>query len=798
MRISLNWLKEYVDIPVDAMTLAEHLTMLGLEIEAIERPGAEISEVYIGQILSIEPHPDADKLVVCRTDIGREDPLQIICGATNMKVGDKAPTAIVGATLPGGFAITRRKMRGIESFGMMCSPKELGLGEDHQGLMIFDPETPVGADAKTALGLDDVILEIEVTPNRGDWDCMIGVARELAAFYNTPCRIPELRLDETGEAATALSSVTIEDPEKCPRYIGRVLDGVRVGPSPDWLCRRLIAAGQRPINNIVDITNYVLLETGHPLHAFDYDKLAENRIVVRCARPGESMTTLDGTVRKLTPDMLVIADAKAPQAVAGVMGGADSEVGEGASRIFLESAYFNPVSIRRTSRALGLLTEASQHFQRGADPEMAFFAINRAAMLIQELAGARIAHGLLDAHPKPYVAPTIPLRHSRSNALLGTDIDGDTQRNMLQRLGFGINNITDDSCDCTAPTWRPDVTQEADLIEEIARLHGYDKIPVTLPQVRQSEMVFAPHESKLRKLRRLLVDIGLTELVNWTFSSKENVQRAKLSAEYLDMVALQNPLSENHATMRSSLIPGLLANAAFNLNHGVDRMAAFELGPVYKSFGNNDLPDERVCMGVILIGPREEPHWSKSPQPYDFYDLKGFAEAILDFFDEALNLYEKDLDTFQPRHSAVIQVNESPVGVLGKVAASVLKAFDIEKPVYLLELDLQRLLEKSKIHHQFEAIPVFPPCLRDMAVLVDRDVPVGKILAEATQAGGNLLKKIDVFDVYTGEPIPAGKKNVALSLAFQSPEKTLTDADTQKSWDRILKRLEKEFNAVLR
>ncbi|HEX72272.1 MAG TPA: phenylalanine--tRNA ligase subunit beta, partial [Candidatus Hydrogenedentes bacterium] len=628
---------------MDAMTLAEHLTMLGLEIEAIERPGAEISEVYIGQILSIEPHPDADKLVVCHTDIGREDPLQIICGATNMKVGDKVPTAVVGATLPGGFAITRRKMRGIESFGMMCSPKELGLGEDHQGLMILDPETPVGADAKTALGLDDVILEIEVTPNRGDWDCMIGVARELAAFYNTPCRIPVLRLDETGEAATALSSVTIEDPEKCPRYIGRVLDGVRVGPSPDWLCRRLIAAGQRPINNIVDITNYVLLETGHPLHAFDYDKLAENRIVVRCARPGESITTLDGAARKLTPDMLVIADAKAPQAVAGVMGGADSEVGEGASRIFLESAYFNPVSIRRTSRALGLITEASQHFQRGADPEMAVYAINRAAMLIQELAGARIAPGLLDAYPKPYVAPTIPLRYSRTNALLGTDIDGDTQRNMLQRLGFGINNITDGSCDCTAPTWRPDVEQEADLIEEIARLHGYDKIPVTLPQVRQSEMAFAPHESKLRKLRRLLVDIGLTELVNWTFSSKENVQRAKLSAEYLDMVALQNPLSENHATMRSSLIPGLLANAAFNLNHGVDRMAAFELGPVYKPFGNNDLPDERVCMGVILIGPREEPHWSKSPQPYDFYDLKGFAEAILDFFDEALNLYEKDL-----------------------------------------------------------------------------------------------------------------------------------------------------------
>ncbi len=798
MRISLNWLKEYVDIPVDADTLAEHLTMLGLEIEAMDRPGAEISEVYIGQILSIEPHPDADKLVVCRTDIGREDPLQIICGATNMKVGDKVPTAVVGATLPGGFAITRRKMRGIESFGMMCSPKELGLGEDHQGLMILEPDTPVGADARTILGLDDVILDIEVTPNRGDWASMIGVARELAAFYNTPCRIPELRLRETGEAATALSSVTIEDPEKCPRYIGRVLDGVRLGPSPAWLCRRLIAAGQRPINNVVDITNYVLLETGHPLHAFDYDKLAENRIVVRCARPGESMATLDGTVRQLTPDMLVIADAKAPQAVAGVMGGADSEVGEGTSRIFLESACFHPVSIRRTSRALGLVTEASQHFQRGADPEMAVYAIDRAAMLMQELAGARIAPGLLDAYPRPCMTPVIRLRHARANALLGTDIDAETQRNILRRLGFGIGNDTDESCDCTAPTWRPDVSQEADLIEEIARLHGYEKIPVTLPQVRQSEMVFAPHESKLRKLRRLLVDIGLTELVNWTFSSRDNVLRAKLSPEYLDMVTLQNPLSENHATMRSSLIPGLLANAAFNLNHGVERMAAFELGPVYKPLKNNNLPDERMRVGVVLVGPRQEPHWSESLQPFDFYDLKGVAETILDFFDEAVNLCENDLDIFQPGQSAEIQVNGAPFGVLGKVSVAVLKAFDIEKPVYLLELDLKHLLEKPKIHPQFEAMPAFPPCLRDMAVVVDREVPVGKLLAAAAQAGGTLLKKINVFDVYTGEPIPIGKKNVALSLAFQSPDKTLTDADTQKSWDRILKRLEKEFNAVLR
>ena len=390
MRISLNWLKELVDIDLGVDDLAHQLTMLGLEIESVERPGEGLSGVLVGQIQSIEPHPDADKLVVCKTDVGGEEPLQIVCGAKNMSVGDKVPTAIVGATLAGGFAIKGRKMRGVESQGMMCSADELGMGEDHSGLFIMDPETPVGVDALPLLGLDDVIFEIEVTPNRGDWAGMIGVARELAALRDGVIRPPEAALNETSEEAASLSSVTIEDPDLCPRYLGRVITGVKIGPSPAWLCQRLFAAGQRPINNIVDITNLVLLETGHPLHAFDYQKLAENRIVVRRARKGEPLKTLDDQDRALVEDMLVIADAKKPVALAGVMGGADSEVGEGTQDIFLESAYFNPVSIRRTARALGMNTEASQRFQRGADPEMAVYALDRAAALIQDIAGGSV------------------------------------------------------------------------------------------------------------------------------------------------------------------------------------------------------------------------------------------------------------------------------------------------------------------------------------------------------------------------------------------------------------------------
>ncbi|HEO70389.1 MAG TPA: phenylalanine--tRNA ligase subunit beta, partial [Candidatus Hydrogenedentes bacterium] len=376
MRISLNWLKEYIELGVSPEELAETMTMLGLEIEAIDRPWKDITEVYIGEIKSIEPHPDADKLIVCQTDVGREAPLQIVCGAKNMKVGDRVPTAVVGATLPEGFRIDARKMRGVQSQGMMCSACELGLGQDHSGLLILDPDAPLGADFIKTFGLDDVILDVEITPNRGDWASMIGVARELAAAYGVPCKQPDVSLSEGAHQALSLSSVTIEAPDLCPRYIGRVLPSLTIGPSPLWMARRLIAAGQRPINNVVDITNYVLLETGHPLHAFDYGLLDENRVVVRRAHDGEKIVTIDGESHDLTTDMLVIADAKRPVAIAGIMGGQESEVGEGTHRVFLEGAYFDPVSVRRTARALNMQTEASAHFQRGADPEMCAYAVN--------------------------------------------------------------------------------------------------------------------------------------------------------------------------------------------------------------------------------------------------------------------------------------------------------------------------------------------------------------------------------------------------------------------------------------
>ncbi len=799
MRISLNWLKEFVDIPVGVDELAHQMTMLGIEIESIERPWEDITKVYVGQIKSIEPHPDADKLVVCKTDVGQGEPLQIVCGAKNMKEGDKVPTAIVGATLPGGFKIGKRKMRGVPSQGMMCSATELGLGDDHSGLLILDPDTPVGADCIKLFGLDDVVLDIEVTPNRGDWASMIGVAREVAALYSTSFRVPEVTVTETAQQAADLASVTIEDADLCPRYIGRVLPKVAMGPSPLWMCQRLIAAGQRPISNVVDITNYVLLETGHPLHAFDYNKLAENRIVVRRAKEGESIITIDGETHKLDTERLIIADAERPVAVAGVMGGQESEVGEGTTQVLLESAYFNPVSVRRTARTLGLQTEAAAHFQRGADPEMAHYAINRTTALLQELAGAEVAQGLIDEYPAPLEQKEVQLRYDRTKVLLGTTIPGADQAKYLACLGFELLETTDTTCTVRIPAWRHDVTQEADLIEEVARLYGYDNVEVTLPSTRQTDQIFAPSEGIVRTFRKFLVASGLTEMIHWTFSSPEEVQRCKLDGRYLNMVALENPLSENQATMRSSLLPGLMANVARNVHHGNHNVMAFELGPIYEEQPDEELLNEPLHLAIALTGTSGKKHWSRDTESLDFFDLKGYAESVLEFFGAKASFEEAELGLFQAGQCGQILARKKrELGVLGSVSHAVLKNYDLEQPVYLLEMRLDNLIRGARSVQQFEAIGQFPTSLRDMAVLVDKDVAAGALCATAQQAGGKLLQSVDIFDVYTGKQVPENKKSVALGFVFSSNERTLTDKDTQKAWDKILKKLQAEYQADLR
>ena len=761
--------------------------------------GAEIQQVFVGKILSIDPHPDADKLVVCKTDIGGAQPLQIVCGAKNMRPGDKVPTVVVGGELPGGFKIAARKMRGVESQGMMCSARELGLGEEHDGLLILDPLLRVGQDAKQALGLDDVILEVEITPNRGDWASMVGMAHELAAAYGKPLRVPELSVRESGTSVETLASVTVEAPELCPRYIARVVTNVKVGPSPSWLVKRLAAAGQRSINNIVDVTNYVMLETGQPLHAFDLDKLSGKRIVVRRARAGETIKTIDQETRKLDPEMLAIADADAPVAVAGVMGGFDSEVSERTVSVFVESAYFHPASVRKTSRALNLISESSQRFQRGVDPVTTLQAAHRACQLIVAVAGGEVAAGVLDFYPKPLPQNEISLRYARTNALLGTSVPPEEQRAILLSLGFEEVSRNAGGLKVRVPTWRHDCSLEADLIEEIARLCGYDRIPRALPRVRHTEDVLAPHYAPVRALRHYLVGIGLTETIPWTFSSPSDAAKAGLDGSAAEMVPVANPLTENHSTMRGSLIPSLLNTSASNIRKSQRNVAIFEIGPVYHPAKNGELPEQELRVGIALSGLADEQHWSRTPRQVDFYDIKGYAEEVLAYFGaRKIEFIESTYATFVNHQQAEILIDKRPLGRLGCVDDAVLRRYDVEQPIYLFELELGPLLALTKEAPQFTEIPAFPPSLRDLALVVDRAVPAGALRDAAQRAGGKLLHRVDLFDIYTGEQVPAGKKSVALNLVFQSDERTLTDQDTQKAVDKILRALEQQHGAQLR
>jgi len=798
MKISLHWLKEYVDIPVSAEQLAEDLTSLGLEIESMERKGEGIDQVVIGRILEIAPHPDADKIVVCQTDVGGETPLQICCGAKNMKPGDKVPTAIVGATLPGDFKITARKMRGVDSHGMMCSHTELGLGEDHSGLMILPEDAPVGMDAKAYLGLDDVVYEIEVTPNRADWASMIGVARELAAKYGTALRLPENAVAESAEGVSTLTSATVDAPDLCPRYMGRALTGVQVGPSPGWLSKRLLAAGMRPINNIVDITNFVLLETGQPLHAFDLDKLAESRIVVRRAGAGEKITTLDDQQRSLDAETLVIADAAAPQCVAGVMGGAHSEVTAATTRLFLESAYFKPQAVRRASRQLNLISESSQRFQRGADPDMAAWALDRAARLMAECAGARVAAGVIDAYAEPFRPLEVTLSYDRANAFLGTAIAPEKQRASLEALGFECLGESGGTGTYRVPLRRNDVSREVDLIEEIARLEGYNNLPATLPRIRQRGDVFAPGEALISRIKHALAAQGLNEIATWSFANAEALERAGMGDLQAEAIPLANPLSETHALMRPSLVPAALQIAAYNLNRGARRVALFEIAPTYHANGGEGTgAEQRLRLVILLAGLRHPAQWTQPETAFDFFDIKGCAECVARLLGAPLELTAADSAALQAGQSAAIAIG-SATGTLGKVDPAIAGKHDIEAPAFVLELDLTTLLERAPEHHQTEEIPAFPPSLRDIAVVVDQGIAAADILSVVRGTGDKLLTSAELFDIYTGKPIPEGKKSVAVTLTFQSSEGTLTDKKTQKAVDKILQQLQKSCGAELR
>ncbi|AZR73668.1 phenylalanine--tRNA ligase subunit beta [Anoxybacter fermentans] len=797
MRVSYNWLKEYIDFNLTPEELAELLTQAGLEVDVIEYPGKGLEDIVIGEIKEITKHPNADKLSVTRVDVGNEE-LEIVCGAKNIFEGAKVPVAKIGVTLPNGMKIGKVKLRGVASNGMICSEDELGLKEERQaGVMIIDKDCKPGDSFVKIMGLDDAILVLDLTPNYAHCLSMIGVAREVAARIGKPLKKPEIKINETGPLVTELAAVEIKDPDLCPRYTARVIRGVKVGESPEWLKQRLLAAGMRPINNIVDVTNYVLMEMGQPLHAFDYDKVKDHKIIVRRAEDEEKIVTLDEKERQLDSNVLVICDSKEPICIAGVMGGANSEVTEETTTVLLESAYFNPISIRKTARRYGISSEASYRFERGVDIEAVIDASNRAAQLIQELAGGEIATGIIDIYPKPVKLLEIRLRTHRVNEILGTQLTRDEIAEMLNRLGF-TTKVVDDDLDVTIPTYRGDVVREVDLIEEVARLYGYDNIPGQLP-VGESRVGKLTRSQLLEdQTREFMNAVGFNETQNFSFINPKVYDMINLNPdhEWRNSIKLKNPISEEYAVMRRTLISDLLKVVSFNVKRRMDKIQIFELARVY--IPTDDLlPYEPRMLAGAVMGVLENDQWNQNAG--GFFYLKGILDAYANKFGLGELIYEKaQHDSFHPGRTALIKAKGEEIGYLGEIHPDVLANYDLKDRVTVFELNFEKIVELSSAERRFTELPKYPALTRDIALLVDEGVSVQSIKEVIRTTGAEYLESVELFDLYHGEQVPQGKKSVAFAMVYRAKDRTLTDEEVNAIIDQLLTRLKDELGAEIR
>lgn len=801
MRVSLSWLKEYVDADIAPEKLAEEFDMTGTGVESIEYYGREYDKIVVGQIKKSDKHPNADKLSICSVDIGKKELLNIVCGAPNSKEGSKVPVALVGAELPGGFKIQNAKIRGIASEGMMCSEAELGLGEDTSGLMILENNAPVGRKISEFLDLEDVVFELEITPNRPDCLGMLGMAREVAAITGGKSRKPKIRLVEDKEEAKDVTKVEILDPDLCPRYVAKVIKDVKILPSPAWMQRKLEKAGVRPINNVVDITNYVMMETGQPLHAFDYDKLTENRIVVRRAKAGETMVSLDEITRQLDDSMLVIADAKEPVALAGVMGGLYSEVSARTVNILLESAHFNPSNIMRTSKNLGLQSEASMRFERFVDPNGAVDAANRAAQFVAELGDGRILKGAVDAYPKPLLPVKLDLRTKRVNKILGTKLSSDKVSDILERLELEVKKkkvgskgtSADSILEVKVPTFRPDLNREIDLIEEIVRLYGYNKVKSTLPESKEKKGELTFRQQLEKKTRDCMIATGLWEVITYAFINPDDFNKMRLSDDcpLRRVTELRNPLSIEQSVMRTTLIPGLLNVVRYNVNREQNNVQIFEMGRTFKCTGKK-LPDESLILGAVLTGCWHPDKWYKKEQAVDFFDLKGILSALFECLKiEDWYIVRALHPSFHPGRCAEICVGNEVLGLFGEIHPETQRAFELDQRVQMLEINLDKLYSNAKLFKGFKEVPKFPGVSIDIALVVDEEISVGKLENIIRDQGTQLLRRIEIFDVYRGEQLHEGKKSMAFSLYFQAADRTLDMNEIKKIHERIVGKLTK-------
>lgn len=796
MRIPLTWLNDYLSPPVtDTAAIAAALTNAGLEVEAISRVAPGLETVVTGKILSTEKHPNADRLRICMTDVGQGAPLQIVTGATNVEAGDIIPVALVGSKLPGGLEIKASKLRGVDSFGMYCSKKEMGLPPDIDGVHVFPADTPIGVPAADILGVGDVVIEIAVTANRPDALSILGVARELAAAGLATLKQPEVATLPKAPASKA--SVTLADPELCPRYAGQVLEGLKVGPSPAWMAERLELAGVRAISNVVDVTNYVLLELGQPLHAFDLAKIDPATVTARRAKPDETLKTLDGVERKLSSDMLVIADATQVHAVAGVMGGAESQVTEATTEILLESAYFLPKSVRRTAKALGLASESSYRFERGVDPEGTLTALARAAQLLSEVAGATPVGAPAEATSSPDWPNelTVTLRPERITKLLGITLSAAEITSLLEGLGFRVHGET--PMQVTVPGWRRhDVTREADLIEEIARRYGYDRIPATLPRLDRVGGTSPRHELE-SQVRELLVGAGFDEVV---MPSLVNLANREPGAG--KPVVLANPLAEMNG-LRQSLLPGLLEVARHNHYQGNSDLAIFEIGRTYVEPAEGPT-QETQWLAMFAMGEMAQGVWRKAPDVFvaDFFWLKGVLENLF----ARLGLVGVEFvaaegqQALHPGRAAKLVFNGETLGYLGELHPQRYVETDLPAGgrAAVAWVNLDRILVLGKHEPHFKAFARYPAISRDLALVVAEDLPASELVAEVKALGGALLESVTVFDRYQGPQVPHGRVSLGLRLCYREMGRTLSDADVEPIHQRIVTRMAERYGAALR
>jgi phenylalanyl-tRNA synthetase beta chain len=802
MKVSLNWISEYVDIEMSPDDLAHLLTMTGLEVEGMEPIGQSLDDIIVGRIVRVKSHPRSERLSVCTVDAGRER-VDVVCGAPNVVESALAPLILPGGRLPDGKLIEETRIREELSTGMLLAEDEMGLTDDHAGIMILGPDLIPGTKFSSALRFPDWVFDIAITPNRPDCANVLGIAREIAAATGKAVKMPDIRMDESGPSIEGLTSVTILDPDGCPRYAAGMIRGVKQCPSPFWMRYRLHQSEVRSISNLVDVTNYVMLEMGQPLHAFDYDRLRENRIVVRRAEEGEAFTTLDGQTRTMSRENLMICDGERAVALAGIMGGLNSEIFANTENVLIESAFFDPVTIRRGSKRMGLSTEASYRFERGADIGGVGSALRRALSLMCRLSGGTIAKGLVDNYPKPWDPPLIQLRTDHVNRILGTSLSRAAMKGYFEALEMEVRDVNENELVVQPPSFRVDVTREVDLIEEVARCYGFDQIPLTYPSIRPSEEGDSPELFLRDQIRSIMTGLGFAEIISYSFIAPESadILGAERGSPLRSFVPLLNPLTVDQSVLRTSLIPGLMGAVKTNMVHDQKGLRLFEWGKTFVQNGEDQLPSEMIFIAGVMIGPYQEKLWYHDERDCDYYDLKGAVEAIL----KGIGLHEirfkreQDAPGYDNEVLAGIYCSDRRIGQLGKVASNVMGAYDLkDEDAYLFELDVKPILTLCLRTRKFRPFPRFPAVFRDLSLLVERRIESARLVEIIRKEGGDLLESVRIFDLYEGEKIDPSEKAIAFRISYRSAHETLEGERINRLHWAIVEKIREETGGRLR